>query len=119
MLALIIWLQAFGWTLLIELPVAAALAPRGKRWLYVGVGVAINLTTHPLVTLTWFGAQQNHAATFSLFLLLEAGVVLVETVLWRISTDVSWRRALLLALATNVPSAAASPLVSALLVRPW
>ncbi|MGE3855059.1 MAG: hypothetical protein AB7K09_25230 [Planctomycetota bacterium] len=127
MTALLIWLQAFAWTLLIELPIALAVAPRGEdddgedrawRWRRVlALGAAINLATHPLVTIVWFRAAESGDQTLALFLLMETAVVLVEALLWRIAAGWSWRRSALLALATNVPSAAASPLVAMWIIR--
>ena len=73
------WLRAFAVTLLVELPIYAALL---RRWCRpragLGLGLLVNAITHPAL---WFALRAVGAGGWSwalAFLLAEATVVLVE-----------------------------------------
>lgn len=92
-------------TLLVEVPLAAALAgPRRRRDTWIAAA-ALNLLTHPMATgLTWLlGAP---------WLPVELAVVVAEAVGYRALTPLGQRRSIAIALTANALSA----LVGVLLV---
>lgn len=97
-------------TMMLELGVVAALAPRAQRRRALQVCCAANLLTHPLATmLQWFGWAD--------LLSLELIVALVEGLAyWRLLA-VSALRAGVLTFAANLLSAIAGVLTLALLGR--
>lgn len=123
---------ALALTLVVEVPLLTAAAPRDQRWgRAVGAALAVNLITHPVLTLTLSltSAATAEVRPWLAWMVAEAGVVLVEgfllTRLWgtrRTEQDASRPpRSLTLgsygaALAANACSIAAGLL---LLGRPW
>ena len=98
------WAQAFGATLLLELPVIVALAPRAlrRRAILDGAfqdGVLANLFTHPLAW--WLWHEGYLGASLGGWLLLEAGVVAVEWAIYRAVTGIAPARAFAMALLAN------------------
>jgi len=98
------YLRLLAATLLIEAPLAAALAGRGRRrdtWI---ASVALNLLTHPAATgLTWLAGAS--------WLPIELCVVAVEALGYRALTPLGRGRASAIALAANVLSALAGVLL--------
>lgn len=90
------YLRSFLLTVAIELAVAALLLRRLDRRLVVAM-VVVNLLTHPALTLA---LREGRLAEP----LGEALVVLVEWPLDRWLIGIPWRRALLVAVATNLVS---------------
>lgn len=82
-----------GLTVLVELALLAALAPRGRRAAVLAAGLAVNGVTHPL-------AFTLHAALDALTC-IELGVILLEALGYHLALGVGRGRALLLAALTN------------------
>ena len=100
------YLAALGATLVVEALVVAAIAPRPRRRDFVRTSLFLNLLTHPLATLV---AEQLPATPVT-FLAIETAVVLAEAVLYAAIERCGPRRAVLVSLAANVPTAALSAL---------
>jgi hypothetical protein len=111
------WLRAFGLTLLVELPIAAAmLAPVEPRPLRrVAAVVVANLATHPLVWFLFPGLALGWPARFALAELWALGA---EAAVYRtIWPALRFRRALLISLAANGASAGLGLALARWLVR--
>ncbi len=95
------WLPSFVLTLAIELPLAAALMRRDHPWkpaLAAGLGTAM---THPLLWFVW----PRVVSDYWLYIVTgEAGVVLLETVVYRTLIGIGWRRAFGVAALVNAAS---------------
>ncbi len=95
------WLPSFGLTLAVELPAAALLMRRDHPWkpaLAAGLGTAL---THPLL---WFAWPQVVSDYWLYIATGEAGVVLLETVVYRNLVGVGWARAFGVAAIVNAAS---------------
>ena len=95
------WLTAFALTVAIELPIIAALAPRDRRRRALGDAFAANLLTHPAA---WF-LVRSLAAPWSV---TELGVAVVEALVYRAVTRMSWARAAIASGCANGVTAALS-----------
>lgn len=95
------WSVAFGLTLLVELPLAALLAPRGMHRRVTCDAILINLLSHPLA---WHTVQRGLAPWWS----VELAVFALEATLYGILTQLSARRAVSLALLANCVTATLS-----------
>lgn len=106
MTALVGYLLTLFATILLELPITAALAPRGTRRLMVLTMSSLNLFTHPIATLlAWHGAA---------FFPVEAIVTAIELVGLHVVGKVSWSRATAIAVAANSLTAIVAILIGAL-----
>lgn len=101
-------LGAMGRSILIEVPIALALGPRLPRTAVASA--AATLITHPLLWAAWFPMRQ-HLSWGATAALLEGAVVLVETGVYRLTLDLSWRRALLISAVANAASFAIGQLL--------
>jgi len=88
------WFEAFLLTVSVELPLVAALAPRGRRRRAAADGLGANLLTHPCA---WWAVLSAGAP----WLLVEAAVSLTETLVYRGVTGMSWPRAAATSLLAN------------------
>lgn len=95
-------LLALGSTLAIELPLALLLTRAYERRSVALTALFANLASHSLATALSFGLPASGAVWAA----LEFGVVVFETLALRFTAGLSWRRAGVLSLALNVPSAA-------------
>jgi len=85
-------------TLLVEAPVAAALAGRGRRRVALLASLALNLVTHPLAFgLTWLLPSG--------WVPIELAVVAAEALGYRALVRAGWARVVLLSVAANLVSA--------------
>ncbi|MFT4511591.1 MAG: hypothetical protein ACI89X_000631 [Planctomycetota bacterium] len=98
------WLYAFLLTVAIELPIVALLAGRDRRRRGAMDSIGANLFTHPLA---WFLIRSMEAP----WLAIEIGVFVVECMIYRHVTRMSWRRAVTAALLANSSTAALSFMV--------
>jgi hypothetical protein len=94
-----LWLQAFTLTLAVEVPLAFALAPRGRRAAFVPIAVAAQLLTHPLA---WFAFSEGYLGWWA----VEGTVLVVETIVYALAA-IGWLRASVIAVVANALSAAA------------
>lgn len=92
-----LYLLALGLTIGVETALAVAALPRRRDRLLVDVPLA-SLLTHPLAT--WA------VSTGRPLLLVEAGVVLVEALVFRVVTELGWKQAVLLSLLINAATTA-------------
>lgn len=103
------YLQLLSATLVLELAVAALLAPRAprdQRRATVLAALALNLLTHPLATaLSWLAGTS--------WLALELAVTLAELLGYRALAPLPWRRASALAVLANLLSALAGLVLAA------
>jgi hypothetical protein len=88
------WALAFALTVAIELPLVAALVPRGARRRAPFDAFAINLCTHPLAWL----AVAHYGANWWL---VESAVLSAELALYRALTGLTWPRAALVSSVAN------------------
>jgi|SRR5688572_9553192 len=94
------YLALLAATLLIEVPLAAALAGRAWRRDVAFAALALNLATHPLATgLVWLAGAP--------WLPVECAVAIAEAFGLRSLTSLGARRALVIALSSNALSALA------------
>lgn len=100
-----LWLTAFLLTLAIEIPLVAALAPRGQRRLAVSIAVAAQMLTHPLA---WLAVVGGHFGWWT----VEASVVVVEALVYAVAAGRPLR-AFGVSLLANTASATAGLLVLA------
>jgi hypothetical protein len=92
-------LAALGATLAIELPLAAALAPRDARAAFLRAALCANLASHAGATLTaWIAAPP--------WIALELAVVAFEACALRVATGSTLERAAIVAVVANAASAA-------------
>ena len=94
-------LEALLLTVVVEAGITFFLAPKAQRRSVVVDGVFINLLTNPLANLLWNG-------TLPYFFALEAGVVIVEALLYRRVSGLPWSRAAVLSLVANGVTASLS-----------
>lgn len=95
------WLDAFLITCAVELPIVAAIAPRGARRRAAIDAFGANLLTHPAA---WYLVRALAAP----WVAVELGVTAVELLVYRAVTRMSWRRAALAACCANAVTAAMS-----------
>ncbi|MCA8952469.1 MAG: hypothetical protein KDE27_23360 [Planctomycetes bacterium] len=95
------WFLAFLLTCAIELPLVAAVAPRGRRRRTAVDSIAINLVTHPLAWLAVTGGWLPWGGT-------EILVTLAEATLYVAVARLALPRAVLAALLANGVTAALS-----------
>jgi hypothetical protein len=74
-----LWFLGFLLTLGIEVPIVAALAPRGHRGLTANIAVTAQMLTHPIA---WLVVVQGYLGWWT----VEARVVAVEAVICTIAT---------------------------------
>ncbi len=101
---MLLWLKAFGLTLLLECPLGWALLRDREpaAWRLLGLLVFASLATHPLV---WFVFPELPLAPELRLGLSEVWAWLAEALfLWLALPAVRWWRALLVALACNLVS---------------
>lgn len=92
------YLMLLAATLLVEAPVAAALAGHGRRRDAVLASLALNLVSHPLaVGVTWLLPAS--------WLPVELAVVAAEALGYRALVRANWARVVLLSVAANLASA--------------
>ncbi len=92
---------ALALTLAVELPAAAAVAPRGRRSFLLLVALLVNLFTHPLAcAIFWEGTTS--------FVTIEVLVVMAEAIGYRFVGRLDWCRAVGLAVGANCLTAAMS-----------
>lgn len=101
-----VYLLALGLTLVVEVPVAVALAGREKRWKMALDAPLLNLFSHPLATLAFFFgglplALEADVSPLWAFAVVEAGVIAVEALGFWLLTGLSAARATLISLAAN------------------
>jgi hypothetical protein len=100
------WLRAFGLTLFVEIPIAAALLARVEAKLArrIAVVVVANLATHPLVWFLFPGLAAGRAARIGLS---EAWAIIAELAIYKLVWPaLQLRRAALVSLAANGASVA-------------
>lgn len=95
------WFVAFLVTCAIELPIVAAIAPRGARRRAPVDALAANLLTHPAA---WYLVRAAAAS----WLAVELGVTAAELLVYRAVTRMSLPRAALAACCANGVTAALS-----------
>ncbi|MFO1076983.1 MAG: hypothetical protein U1E73_04565 [Planctomycetota bacterium] len=88
------WFAAFLLTCACEIPIVAAVAPRGQRRRAAVDALAANLLTHPLA---WYA----YAAEWLSWGAVETLVVVVEAAVYALVTRLSWPRAALASLLAN------------------
>lgn len=88
-------------TCAVELPIVAWVAARGLRRRAAIDSLAANLLTHPLA---WCVGGAGWASWYA----IEAGVMLVEVLVYRVVTGLGWRRALVAGGLANAATAALS-----------
>jgi len=98
------WFEAFLLTVAVELPLVTLVAPRGRRRRAAADGLGANLLTHPCA---WWAVLSAGAP----WLLVEAAVALVEALVYRGVTGLSWPRAAATSLAANGVTAAIGALL--------
>lgn len=98
------WLTAFALTCTVELPILAAVAPKGLRYRASIDSLAANLLTHPLA---WY----LFSTTAAPWLAIELGVTGVEAVVYALVTRLPPARAFCAAFLANFVTAAISFLV--------
>lgn len=98
MTPLLDYLPALLLTVAVEAPLAAALAPRGRRAHLLATALCLNLVTHPLATLAVCELTGG-------FLLVELAVVAAEAVGYRAVGRLTPLRAAALALVANAVTA--------------
>ncbi|MBN1477565.1 hypothetical protein JXA47_12490 [Candidatus Sumerlaeota bacterium] len=92
-------------TLVIELPLATELVPRGQRRRTLLDAFLINIFTNPLAVF-FHRLLATPGIPYGLpFLLIEIVVILTEALLYRSVTRLPWGRAALVSSACNVASA--------------
>jgi hypothetical protein len=107
---------ALALTVAVETPVVLAIARRAADpppWLAILLAcVGCNLVSHPLL---WAAAEALEGTwPYGLRVaVLEVGVVLLETVAYRVVAGLAWRRAFAASLAANVASVALGFLLAA------
>jgi hypothetical protein len=102
----VIYLALLGATLLIELPLAAGLAGRGKRREVSTAALLLNLLTHPVATAMVWRARASWLPT-------EIAVAVAEALGFCALTSLGPGRATCVALVINLASAAAGAALSA------
>ncbi|MEZ6183666.1 MAG: hypothetical protein R3F62_01495 [Planctomycetota bacterium] len=100
------WALYFAITLLVEVPLAAGLAPSGRRLRTALAAALASLTTHPPFTALLFEVRPGWGAIVA----LEVAIAGVEGVALRYAVPLSWRRALAISAVMNAASALSSPL---------
>ena len=100
------WALYFAITLLIEVPLAAGLAPSGRRLRTAQAAALASLTTHPLLTAALF----TYAPPLGVVVLLEVAIALLEGAALRFAVPLTWGRALTVSGVMNAASALSSPL---------
>jgi hypothetical protein len=95
---------ALGLTLLVEVLLIALMSPKESRRAYLRAALLLNLFTHPLANLAFWSWP-------ALFIEIELGVLLLETLGYSLVLGLRVPRALFLAVVANGATVAASLLL--------
>jgi hypothetical protein len=100
-----VYAVALLFTLVIELPLAAALVQRDRRRRTLLDAFLINIFTNPLAVFFHRLLAKPGVPYGIPFLIIEVVVVIAEALLYRGVTRLPWRRAVLVSVVCNVVSA--------------
>ena len=101
---LALWFAAFLLTVCVEMPVAVLLL-KELRWRRVAaVAFVASAITHPTLWLVWFAVLIDYVPYTTYVIGGEIMVALVETVVLRTGLELTWSRALGVAITMNLAS---------------